>query len=68
MDIWGKIGMTAGEIYTAFVDSKKAVTVATVRKKVTNKYLTEMGIGWLAREGKLKVSKVGKNTLIKVVK
>jgi hypothetical protein len=52
-----EIGQTAGEIWTALVEGKKAMTVSQLKKKTKlPEDLLCMGIGWLAREDKLQFS------------
>ncbi len=59
-DMWGEIGKTAGEIYTAYVGKKRSVKVVDVKKKIKNKGLVDYAIGWLLREGKVEIKKTGK--------
>ncbi len=52
-----EIGQTAGDIWTALVEESRAMTVSQLEKKTKlPENLLYMGIGWLAREGKLKFS------------
>ena len=51
----GKIGHTAGEIWT-FLDGKGETSWRQIEKQVSRpSRLVSMGIGWLAREGKVSI-------------
>ena len=61
------IGETAGQIWE-YLDRKGESTLAKMSKELdldTN--FTQMGIGWLAREGKVEMSKKGTSTNVRLV-
>ena len=62
------IGTTAGEIWR-YLDKKKGeATLARMSKDLdldTN--FAQMGIGWLAREGKISVEKRGNSTKLRLI-
>lgn len=60
-----KIGTTAGQIYK-YLHSKGENRIATLKKEIEldDPTLLPMGIGWLAREGKVTCNKKGKNILV----
>ena len=56
------IGQTAGQIYE-YLDSKGESTLAKMSKDLDlDNNFAQMGIGWLAREGKISVAQKGKST------
>ena len=56
------IGQTAGQIWE-YLDSKGESTLAKMSKDLNlNDNFAQMGIGWLAREGKISVAKRGNST------
>ena len=65
MELWGEIGSTAGTIYTNFA-GKGEIKLSQVEKKVKSKASVEMALGWLAREGKARISKKVKGLVIEV--
>jgi len=57
----GKIGQAAGQIWQTLAKSKEPITLATLPKKAdVNAQLAQMALGWLAREGKIKLEEKGK--------
>lgn len=50
------IGIAAGEIYRFLNKQRQPVTLSTLRKNLSlSSTLLMMGLGWLAREGKLNI-------------
>lgn len=66
MDLWGEIGKTAGEVYMNFA-GKGEVRIGDARKKVSNKELFDMAVGWLAREGKIQVVKESRDIKLRIL-
>ncbi len=57
----GKIGQAAGQIWQILAKSKEPITLATLPKRAdVNAQLAQMALGWLAREGKIKLEEKGK--------
>jgi hypothetical protein len=60
-----KIGQAAGQLWQILAKSKEAVTLATLPKKADlSAQLTQMALGWLAREGKVKFEEKGKTVFV----
>lgn len=60
-----KIGHAAGQIWQVLAKSKEPVTLATLPKKAdVNAQLAQMALGWLAREGKIKLEEKGKTIFV----
>jgi len=58
IDIWSDIGSTAGEIYRGFVVSAGPVHLEDILRKVKkDEIMVKMALGWLAREGKIKITR-----------
>lgn len=59
------IGMTAGKIYK-LLHAKGEHTTATLKKELEleDANMLPMALGWLAREGKLTMTKKGKNIVV----
>jgi hypothetical protein len=56
-----KIGQAAGQIWQILAKSQESVNLATLAKKAdTSSQLTQLALGWLAREGKVKFEEKGK--------
>lgn len=50
------IGIAAGEIWKFLDKQEQPVTLSTLRKKISlSSTLLIMGLGWLAREGKINI-------------
>jgi len=61
------IGQTAGQIWE-YLDRKGESTLAKLSKDLDlDNNFTQMGIGWLAREGKVSVTKKGNSTKLSLV-
>ena len=61
------IGTTAGQIWQ-YLDKKGESTLAKMSKDLDlDANFTNMGIGWLAREGKISVEKRGNSTKLRLV-
>ena len=60
-----EIGMTAGKVHQLLA-SNAPMEIAQIKKGVKDarSQLVDMGIGWLAREGKLKFESKGKKLII----
>lgn len=59
------IGQTAGQIWHLLANTTEPINIADVPKKAKlTAQLTYMGLGWLAREGKLVYHKKGSSTLV----
>ena len=63
-----KIGVTAGSIYN-YLSAKGEITTTTLRKdlELDDPGLVSLGIGWLAREGKVQIRTKGKTTYVSLV-
>jgi len=58
IDIWSDIGSTAGEIYRGFVGTAQPFHLQDIMKKVRkDEVMIKMALGWLSREGKIKVTR-----------
>lgn len=59
------IGTTAGKIYL-LLETKGELTIAALKKEldVEDPNLIPMGLGWLSREGKVTMTKKGKNIAV----
>ena len=56
------IGTAAGQIWE-YLDKKGESTLAKMSKELDlDANFTQMGIGWLAREGKINIAKKGNST------
>ncbi|MDD3237586.1 MAG: winged helix-turn-helix domain-containing protein [Candidatus Gastranaerophilales bacterium] len=61
------IGQSAGQIWE-YLSSNGEVSLAKMKKDLDLKAnFAEMGLGWLAREGKVDISKKGTATKVKLV-
>lgn len=62
------IGTTAGQIYK-ILNAKGEHTTATLKKELVldDPNLLPMALGWLAREGKLTITKKGKSIVVALV-
>ena len=61
------IGLTAGQIWN-YLNENGETTVAKMKKELDLKgNFAELGLGWLAREGKVEMSKKGTSTNVRVV-
>ncbi len=67
INIVSEIGFTAGDVFNQEYREPTNLGVI-VEKTGEDKALTCMAIGWLAREGKVKVERQGKRIKIKVLK
>ena len=60
-----KIGQAAGQIWKILATSKEPMTLATLPKRAdVNAQLAQMALGWLAREGKIKLEEKGKTVFV----
>ena len=61
------IGLTAGQIWN-YLNENGETTVAKMKKELDLKgNFAELGLGWLAREGTVKMSKKGTSTNVRLV-
>ncbi|MBQ8887478.1 MAG: winged helix-turn-helix domain-containing protein [Candidatus Gastranaerophilales bacterium] len=61
------IGLTAGQIWN-YLNENGETTVAKMKKELDLKgNFAELGLGWLAREGKVEMSKKGTSTNVRLV-
>ncbi len=61
------IGLTAGQIWE-YLNERGEVTVNKMTKDLDlNTNFAQMGIGWLAKEGKIEMSRRGAYTKVKLV-
>lgn len=66
MDVIPDIGFVAGEVYFCGID--KPVEISLVKKKVNKRDdIFYMGLGWLAREGKIEISSDKTRTYIRKI-
>ena len=67
MDLWGEVGMAAGQVYSTLSLSDTAMTVTAIKKKTKLDHeMTHLGIGWLLREEKIHLVKAGKSQKVKI--
>ncbi len=61
------IGQTAGQIWN-YLNENGETSVAKMKKELDLKgNFAELGLGWLAREGKVEMSKKGTSTNVRLV-
>lgn len=61
------IGETAGQIWN-YLNENGETTIAKMKKELDLKSnFTELGLGWLAREGKVEMSRKGTSTNVRLV-
>jgi len=61
------IGETAGQIWN-YLNENGETTITKMKKDLDLKSnFAELGLGWLAREGKVEMSKKGASTNVKLV-
>ena len=61
------IGQTAGQIWN-YLNENGETSVAKMKKELDLKgNIAELGLGWLAREGKVEMSKKGTTTNVRLV-
>ncbi|HIS89695.1 TPA: winged helix-turn-helix domain-containing protein [Candidatus Avigastranaerophilus faecigallinarum] len=61
------IGQTAGQIWN-YLNENGETSVAKMKKELDLKgNFAELGLGWLAREGKVEMSKKGTTTNVRLV-
>ena len=61
------IGLTAGQIWN-YLNENGETTFAKMKKELDLKgNFAELGLGWLAREGKVEMSKKGTSTNVRLV-
>ena len=62
------IGEAAGQIWN-YLNENGETTLSKMKKDLDLKAnFTELGLGWLAREGKVKMSKKGSSTNVSLVR
>lgn len=62
------IGQSAGQIWEYLSSNNGTSTLTKMKKDLDLKgNFAELGLGWLAREGKVEISKKGATTNIKLV-
>jgi len=60
-----KIGQAAGQIWNFLAANPDPISVANLSKKTElNSQMTAMGLGWLARENKLRFEEKGKTLTV----
>lgn len=60
-----KIGQAAGQIWQFLATSQEPVSVSALSKKMDlSSQMTAMGLGWLARENKLRFDEKGKTLIV----
>lgn len=61
------IGFSAGEIYTYLSENNGESTFSKMKKELDLKNnFAELGLGWLAREDKIELSKKGNSISVKL--
>ncbi len=61
------IGQSAGQIWQ-YLDANGESTLSKIKKDLDlNGNFAELGLGWLAREGKIEIAKKGTSTKVKLV-
>ena len=67
MDLWGEVGIAAGQVYSVLAENEKEMTMTSVKKEAgLNEPMLSMACGWLLREEKLVISKNGKSITLKL--
>ena len=62
-----EIGLYAGQIYNYLAENEGSSTFAKMKKELDLKgNFTELGLGWLAREDKIKLAKSGNSWKIEL--
>lgn len=65
IDCIQQIGETAGEVWHALHDEGQPLTLAQIAKRIEQpRDVVMQAIGWLAREGKLKIEENGRTRYI----
>lgn len=60
-----KIGQAAGKIWLCLAATSEPMSVSTLSKKTDlNSQITAMGLGWLARENKIRFEEKGKTLYV----
>jgi|FrelakmetLWP11LW_1041352.scaffolds.fasta_scaffold58261_2 DNA-binding transcriptional regulator GbsR (MarR family) len=63
-----KIGQAAGQIWGILASTSEPVSVSALSKKTDlSSQMTALGLGWLARENKLRFEEKGKTLLVSLV-
>jgi hypothetical protein len=63
-----KIGQAAGQIWQCLATTSEPVSVSALSKKTNlNSQMTTFGLGWLARENKLRFEEKGKTLYVSLV-
>ncbi len=62
-----QIGYSAGDIYNFLASNKGEATFTKIKKNLDlNGNFAELGLGWLAREDKVEISKKGANVNVRL--
>lgn len=65
-ELQDQIGMSAGQIYE-FLNNNGETTVTKMKKELDLKgNFADLGLGWLAREGKVEISKKGSSVNVRL--
>jgi hypothetical protein len=60
-----KIGQAAGQIWQILAANQEPISIAALSKKAnTTSQMTQLALGWLAREGKLNFVEKGKTLTV----
>lgn len=63
-----KIGQAAGQIWKCLATASEPMSISALSKKTDlNSQMVSFGLGWLARENKLRFDEKGKTLLISLV-
>ena len=61
------IGLSAGQIYNYLAENEGSATFSKMKKELDlSGNFAELGLGWLAREDKIEISKKGNSMSIKL--
>lgn len=65
-ELQDQIGMSAGQIYE-FLNNNGETTFSKMKKELDLKgNFADLGLGWLAREGKVEISKKGSSVNVRL--
>jgi hypothetical protein len=67
LELQGQIGFSAGEIYNFLATNNGEATFTNIKKNLDlDGNFAELGLGWLAREDKIELSKKGASVSVRL--
>ena len=66
-DFNGALGISAGKVWKALVEAGKASATRLSEATALDRNEVQRAIGWLAREGKIRVERKGKNEFFSLI-